>query len=400
MLACKDLQAGADGPRRPLQKLCVTVAGYSARREPPLAPARAAWVFLLLGQLRSAARLAFQKAERAIWPMQHRPSEMPRSHAALGAAGLWPPKLGEAGLHAHFQCIQCAPGSRPISLSPRPVAAAAQPPVCSGARTGACSCPGLPGCEQFHPAYDDQCTLGLAPPPLLLATRPPPPPPLPPAHSSAPLCLPPLCREACTAFAPVPPPEHPTYDVYAVIDAALAEDAGDFGDISTNSTWVLAAVAPRRLASAAAPACLVAAARPAVHCSARAVVQLPGLHTCLLPAPTCRRVPEGTQASATFLAKAQGVLVRSCCAEVMLVVLVESAHLAAGLGSAALQQTLAPQLLLKCAPHILPAAHRHGHPPSSVECTQSGAWVAHAVFARVDPTVQASVWSAARAWLQ
>lgn len=228
----------------------------------------------------------------------------------IGAAGLWAPKLGEAGLHAHSQCIPYAPGSRPISLSPRPVAAAAQPPVCSGARTGACSCPGLPGCEQFHPAYDDQCTLGLAPPPLLLATRPPPP-PLPPAHSSAPLCLPPLCREACTAFAPVPPPEHPTYDVYAVIDAALAEDAGDFGDISTNSTWVLAAVAPRRLASAAAPACLVAAARPAVHCSARAIVQLPGLHTCLLPAPTCRRVPEGTQASATFLAKAQGVLVRS-----------------------------------------------------------------------------------------
>ncbi|KAI7843930.1 hypothetical protein COHA_002470 [Chlorella ohadii] len=79
--------------------------------------------------------------------------------------------------------------------------------------------------------------------------------------------------EACTSFAPVPPPEHPTYDVYAVIDAALAEDAGDYGDISTNST-----------------------------------------------------VPEGTQASATFLAKAQGVL--------------------------------------------------------------AGAWVAHAVFARVDPTVQ------------
>ncbi|EFN58889.1 hypothetical protein CHLNCDRAFT_19514 [Chlorella variabilis] len=72
--------------------------------------------------------------------------------------------------------------------------------------------------------------------------------------------------------ATVAPPEHPTYDVYAVIDAALAEDAGDFGDISTLST-----------------------------------------------------VPEGTQASATFLAKAAGVL--------------------------------------------------------------AGSWVAHAVFARVDPAV-------------
>lgn len=306
---------------------------------------------------------------------------------ALGA------ETGEAGLHAHSQCIQCAPVSRPISLSPRPVAAAAQPPVCSGARTGACSCPGLPGCEQFHRAYDDQCTLGLAPPPLLLATRPPPP-PLPPAHSSAPLCLPPLCREACTAFAPVPPPEHPTYDVYAVIDAALAEDAGDFGDISTNSTWVLAAVAPRRLASAAAPACLVAAARPAVHCSARAVVQLPGLHTCLLPAPTCRRVPEGTQASATFLAKAQGVLVRSI-----------AVHLG---GQHTWQQGWAVLLCSKpsrrsCCSSVHPISCRlltAMAAPAYVDCTQSGAWVAHAVFARVDPTVQASVWSAGRAWLQ
>lgn len=34
----------------------------------------------------------------------------------------------------------------------------------------------------------------------------------------------------------MPPPEHPTYDVYAVIDAALEEDAGDEGDITTAST--------------------------------------------------------------------------------------------------------------------------------------------------------------------
>lgn len=45
------------------------------------------------------------------------------------------------------------------------------------------------------------------------------------------------CRQAAAgSFAPVAPPAHPTYDVYAAIDAALKEDAGDFGDISTNST--------------------------------------------------------------------------------------------------------------------------------------------------------------------
>lgn len=74
------------------------------------------------------------------------------------------------------------------------------------------------------------------------------------------------------AWAAVAPPEHPTYDVYKVIDEALAEDAGDYGDISTLST-----------------------------------------------------VPEETQATATFLAKSTGVL--------------------------------------------------------------AGSWVAHAVFARVDPSV-------------
>ena len=51
--------------------------------------------------------------------------------------------------------------------------------------------------------------------------------------------LPPLaaCRQAASgSFAPVPPPEHPTYDVYAAIQAALDEDAGDLGDITTLST--------------------------------------------------------------------------------------------------------------------------------------------------------------------
>ncbi|KAL4541042.1 hypothetical protein Ndes2437B_g05435 [Nannochloris sp. 'desiccata'] len=56
-------------------------------------------------------------------------------------------------------------------------------------------------------------------------------------------------------FSTLPPPAHPTFDLYTAIDAALQEDAGDFGDITTLST-----------------------------------------------------VPEATTASATFLAKAEGVL--------------------------------------------------------------------------------------------
>lgn len=57
------------------------------------------------------------------------------------------------------------------------------------------------------------------------------------------------------AYASVPPPPHPTYDLHATIRAALDEDAGDYGDITTLST-----------------------------------------------------VPETTQATATFLAKAEGTV--------------------------------------------------------------------------------------------
>lgn len=39
------------------------------------------------------------------------------------------------------------------------------------------------------------------------------------------------------AFCPVSPPPHPTYDLYKVIDDALAEDAGDLGDITTFATY-------------------------------------------------------------------------------------------------------------------------------------------------------------------
>ena len=56
-------------------------------------------------------------------------------------------------------------------------------------------------------------------------------------------------------YALIDPPVHPTYDLYAAVRAALAEDAGDFGDITTMST-----------------------------------------------------VPEKTQATATFLAKADGII--------------------------------------------------------------------------------------------
>ena len=38
------------------------------------------------------------------------------------------------------------------------------------------------------------------------------------------------------AFAPVPPPPHPTYDLLASIRAALEEDAGDVGDLTTQAT--------------------------------------------------------------------------------------------------------------------------------------------------------------------
>ena len=51
-----------------------------------------------------------------------------------------------------------------------------------------------------------------------------------PPHAAA------RCRSQAGAWAAIAPPEHPTYDVYKVIDEALAEDAGDFGDISTLST--------------------------------------------------------------------------------------------------------------------------------------------------------------------
>ncbi len=46
-----------------------------------------------------------------------------------------------------------------------------------------------------------------------------------------------VCRSAAAgAFAKVAPPEHPDYDLYKVVDAALEEDAGDYGDITTVST--------------------------------------------------------------------------------------------------------------------------------------------------------------------
>jgi hypothetical protein len=45
------------------------------------------------------------------------------------------------------------------------------------------------------------------------------------------------CRASeAPSFAPVPPPDHPTFDLYRAVDAALEEDAGDFGDITTLST--------------------------------------------------------------------------------------------------------------------------------------------------------------------
>lgn len=39
-------------------------------------------------------------------------------------------------------------------------------------------------------------------------------------------------------YALIDPPEHPTFDLYSAISAALQEDAGDLGDITTISTYV------------------------------------------------------------------------------------------------------------------------------------------------------------------
>ncbi len=150
------------------------------------------------------------------------------------------------------------------------------------------------------------------------------------------------------------PPEHPTYDVFAAIDAALAEDAGDYGDISTLSTCatlLLSSGSAHVLLYAWSPPCRPWHSRQAQHLSPcllasgsslqPALVIHPRsiatptanrLHRLSAPHPTSlhagRRVPESTQARATFLAKAPGVL--------------------------------------------------------------AGVWVAHAVFARVDPSVSVS----------
>jgi len=35
----------------------------------------------------------------------------------------------------------------------------------------------------------------------------------------------------------IDPPPHPTYDLYETVQAALVEDAGDLGDITTLSTY-------------------------------------------------------------------------------------------------------------------------------------------------------------------
>lgn len=43
-------------------------------------------------------------------------------------------------------------------------------------------------------------------------------------------------------FAQIPPPEHPTFDLYKVINAALEEDAGDLGDVTTLSTYASAVI--------------------------------------------------------------------------------------------------------------------------------------------------------------
>lgn len=82
----------------------------------------------------------------------------------------------------------------------------------------------------------------------------------------------------------VPPPEHPTYSIDAVIAAALAEDAGGVGDLTTLATCARA----EWEAAATTRACGQPASQPAG-----------------------RSIPADAQATATLLAKARGRAIRS-----------------------------------------------------------------------------------------
>lgn len=75
------------------------------------------------------------------------------------------------------------------------------------------------------------------------------------------------------AHAPIPPPPHPTYDLASAVQAALDEDAATLGDLTSLATY------------AAAICC--------------------GVHT---HAPHPYSIPMARPATATFLAKAPGVL--------------------------------------------------------------------------------------------
>lgn len=56
-------------------------------------------------------------------------------------------------------------------------------------------------------------------------------------HSIVGTCL--YRNSRAHGYALIDPPAHPTYDLYKVICDALEEDAGDLGDITTLSTYVV-----------------------------------------------------------------------------------------------------------------------------------------------------------------
>ena len=186
------------------------------------------------GTLLRAARLALRRVRKAIWRMGRPAGRIACAWACPAPAAQFGGRVPSgrscmrvsSGSFVHQPAIQSLSAHQQPQPQPSRQYAVAQGLVRAPLALQPCCCCGSDP-RSIMPAW-----VGTAAP---AAGHPPAPPP-PPAGSSA-LPLPRLLhREACTAFAPVPPPEHPTYDVYSAIDGALAEDAGDFGDISTNST--------------------------------------------------------------------------------------------------------------------------------------------------------------------
>ena len=95
----------------------------------------------------------------------------------------------------------------------------------------------------------------------------------------------------CRACAPVPCPGHPTFDLLDLLQSALNEDAGSYGDLTSMATCILKLPTP-----------------PPRHLARRWCNH--GLFD------ECR-VPSSTAARATFLAKADGIVAGLAVAELV-----------------------------------------------------------------------------------